>query len=249
MTNTYSVLGMTCNGCKNSVTQKLNAIKGVLSTTVDLVSATATVALEHPIDIRVLQEALPEKFSISEINTAQLSSEIAADSSSVSNEETLSKLQQLKPLFLIFGFIVVLVTAKNSGAWSLDEVMLDFMGAFFLIFSLFKFFDLKGFATSFVMYDPLAKAIPAYGLMYPFIEVTLGVLFLARIEIPIALIATIVFLTLTTLGVTKCLLSKETIQCACLGTVLKLPMTLATFIENSIMIVMAIVLIFKSNLL
>ena len=41
----------------------------------------------------------------------------------------------------------------------------------------------------------------------------------------------------------KVLLQKQSVQCACLGTVLKLPMTEATLIENSIMIVMATVMI------
>jgi hypothetical protein len=50
----------------------------------------------------------------------------------------------------------------------------------------------------------------------------------------------VVILGITTVGVTKALLNKNAIQCACLGTALKLPMTKATFIENSIMLFMAI---------
>ena len=121
--------------------------------------------------------------------------------------------------------------------------MLDFMGLFFIIFSFFKMLDLKGFSQSFKMYDPLAKRIPLYGLIYPFIETTLGLMFLMRYEINIALIVTLIILSFTTVGVTKTLLSKKSIQCACLGTALKLPMTEATFIENAIMIVMAIMMI------
>src|SRR5690606_32522561 len=98
---------------------------------------------------------------------------------------------------------------------------------------------------SFRMYDPLAKAIPAYGKIYPFLETILGLLFLMRIEIPLALITTIIILVITTFGVTKTLLDKKAIQCACLGTALKLPMTKATFIENSVMIIMAIIMLLK----
>jgi prepilin signal peptidase PulO-like enzyme (type II secretory pathway) len=90
------------------------------------------------------------------------------------------------------------------------------------------------------MYDPLAKILPAYGWVYPFLELSLGILFLMRIQIPLALIMTLIILGITTIGVSKTLLTKKAIQCACLGTALKLPMTKATFIENSIMIVMAI---------
>jgi hypothetical protein len=61
-----------------------------------------------------------------------------------------------------------------------------------------------------------------------------------RFEIKIALIITLIVLGITTIGVTKTLLEKKSIRCACLGTALKLPMTEATFIENIIMISMAI---------
>ena len=61
----------------------------------------------------------------------------------------------------------------------------------------------------------------------------------------ILFIITIIILGITTVGVTKSLLDKKAIQCACLGTALKLPMTKATFIENSIMIIMAIVMLIE----
>ena len=124
--------------------------------------------------------------------------------------------------------------------------MLDFMGLFYIVFSFFKLLDLKGFPQSFSMYDPLAKAVPAYGWIYPFIEVVLGLMFLMRFQTNIALIVTLVILGITTFGVTRTLLDKKSIQCACLGTALKLPMTKATFIENAIMIVMAIFMIIKT---
>jgi hypothetical protein len=100
--------------------------------------------------------------------------------------------------------------------------------------------DVRGFAMSFSMYDPIAKILPPYALVYPFIETILGVMLLMRYNVVIALIATIIILGFTTYGVTKSLLSKRTIKCACLGTALDLPMTEATFIENAIMIVMSV---------
>jgi hypothetical protein len=121
--------------------------------------------------------------------------------------------------------------------------MFDFMGLFYIVFSFFKMLDLKGFPDSFRMYDPLAKKIPIYATIYPFIETALGLMFLMRLEINIALWVTLVILGITTIGVTKTLLDKKSIRCACLGTALKLPMTEATFIENAIMIVMAILML------
>ena len=127
--------------------------------------------------------------------------------------------------------------------WNQQAFMLDFMGLFLIVFSFFKLLDLKNFPASFAMYDPLAKRIRIYGWLYPFLETSLGLMFLMRFEIKLALSITLVVLSLTTLGVTKTLLDKKSIQCACLGTALKLPMTEATFIENAIMIAMAIITI------
>jgi len=116
---------------------------------------------------------------------------------------------------------------------------------FFIVFSFFKMLDLKNFPESFSMYDPLAKRVSLYGSIYPFIETALGLMFLMRFEIEIALIATLLVLSITTIGVTKTLFDKKSIRCACLGTALKLPMTEATFIENAIMIIMAIVMLIQ----
>jgi len=53
-----------------------------------------------------------------------------------------------------------------------------------------------------------------------------------------------VILGSTTLGVIRSLLDKRKIQCACLGTALKLPMTEATFIENVVMLAMTFYMLF-----
>jgi len=112
------------------------------------------------------------------------------------------------------------------------------------VFSFFKFLDLKGFAPSFGMYDPIAKKLPFYGKVYPFLEVVLGALLITRFEVQILLYITLVILGSTTLGVIRSLLDKRQIQCACLGTALKLPMTEATFIENAVMLAMTFYMLF-----
>lgn len=76
----------------------------------------------------------------------------------------------------------------------------------------FTVLDWKGFAASFAMYDPLAKAVPVYGCLCSAIETALGVLFLMRIEIPIALMLTMVILGIITIGVVRTLLNKKTIS-------------------------------------
>ena len=124
--------------------------------------------------------------------------------------------------------------------------MLDFMANFYLVFSFFKLLDLRGFVTAFRGYDPLANRLALYGYIYPFIELTLGLMFLTSFAIFPALYTTLFILGLTTVGVINQLRQKNKIVCACLGSVLNLPMTEATLIENLIMIAMAVILIFGS---
>ena len=149
-------------------------------------------------------------------------------------------LKQLSPLFLVFFYIIIAALFMNRIDFRVADFMYDFMGLFYIVFSFFKFLDYKNFPDSFAMYDPIAKAIPAYGWTYPFLETVLGLAFLLRVELYFALIITLIVLGATTVGVTRALMNKSAIHCACLGTALNLPMTKATFIENSIMLFMAI---------
>ncbi|MCP4055074.1 MAG: heavy metal transporter [Mesoflavibacter sp.] len=238
MTHIYNVTGMTCNGCKASVEKALQSLDYVTDVSVDLENAEVEISMSKHISINTLQDALSSKYTI---NKKSKENNVF---DSVSKEKE-SLIRQLFPLFLIFGYIIAASYLLNRNRFDVSNFMLDFMGIFYIVFSFFKFLDLKGFPESFKMYDPLAKAFPAYGWIYPFIELALGVMFLMRIEISIALIVTIIILGITTVGVTKSLLDKKAIQCACLGTALKLPMTKATFIENSIMIIMAIVMLIE----
>lgn len=240
MKHTYTITGMTCGGCVASVTRKLEKVDGVTTVTVDLNENEANISTHKKVTLESLADALPEKFSISEKSSSVINNE------EVDNSVTESKLQQLKPLFLIFTYLIGASFLIHVKDWNTTEAMLDFMGFFYMVFSFFKLLDLKGFPVSFSMYDPLAKTLPVYGWVYPFIELLLGILFLTRIQITFALITTIIILGLTTVGVTRTLLNRQSIQCACLGTALKLPMTEATFIENAIMLVMAIIMLVQT---
>jgi len=238
MKKTYTISGMTCNSCKSTIHQNLNKIPEIESLEVSLEKGEAIISMKSNLDISKLQHALPSKFHIEEKMIDD--SYAFINESSIESDQEKSKLQQLKPLLIILIYISIASILMNYENWNSVEAMLDFMGMFYIVFSFFKMLDLKGFPESFRMYDPLAKRLPIYGWIYPFIETGLGLMLLMRFEIKIALIITLIVLGITTIGVTKTLLDKKSIRCACLGTALKLPMTEATFIENIIMIAMAI---------
>jgi copper chaperone CopZ len=216
------VFGMTCSGCEASVVATVTQIEGVFKAVANHKKDLLTIWAQPAVSDVVLKATLPKKYAL--IDAAA---------------QEPSKLKQLFPLFLIFGFIINAIVLIHWSEWSMTAMMHDFMGTFFMVFSFFKLLDIKGFQASFKMYDPLAAAWPAYGLVYPFIELTLGLCYIRDFIPDWVLWVTIVVLSTTTLGVVQTLLKKRAIQCACLGSVLKLPMTEATFIENAIMIVMA----------
>ena len=227
---------MHCTACVNKIQTALSSVEGVYKVDVDLVSKSATITgTAHP---DVLIQAVKD---------VDYESTIFDSSQENPKTEIVSQIQELFPLFLIFFYITVFSIIINRTNFQLDSFMYDFMGLFYIVFSFFKFLDYKNFPSTFSMYDPIAKTFPFYGWMYPFIETILGLLFLLRIQLFISLCVTITILGITTVGVTRSLMNKSNIQCACLGTALKLPMTKATFIENFIMIIMAVWMIISSN--
>ena len=119
------------------------------------------------------------------------------------------------------------------------EWMELFMGGFFLVFSFFKFLDIRGFASSYRSYDLLAKAVPAYGYVYPFLELGLGLAW-AFIGGTVAVAAsTVLLMGFSAIGVIIAVSRKQAIQCACLGTVFNLPMSTVTIVEDLLMVAMA----------
>ena len=239
--------GLTCMGCVKSVRESLSQVKGLKIDQLDLGTGRLDFQLSEETDLDQVIEHIPGKYRVlnqSKSKTDQGGADLVDLSTS---DMAVSKWRQLFPLFLIFGFLWS-VNGLNALVYdlSLRDFMLDFMASFYLVFSFFKFLDLRGFVNAFRGYDPLANRLALYGYIYPFIELTLGLMFLTSFAIDLAVYTTLFILGLTTVGVIDHLRQKNKIVCACLGSVLNLPMTEATLIENLIMIAMAMILIFGS---
>ena len=230
----YKISGMTCSSCVATVTKAIESIRNVKNVTVSLDPGLAVIESNEDVSIDVIHSVLPDKFSVKPFKYYE----------DMNTDDKESFLAKLFPLILILSYISLTSIIINFGR-SLDDLMMDFMGIFFIVFSFFKFLDYKSFPNSFAMYDPLAKALPLYGWIYPFIETILGLMFLFRFQLFTSIVITILSLSITTYGVVNVLKNKQTIQCACLGTAIKLPMTIATLVENGIMIIMALISILR----
>ena len=152
------------------------------------------------------------------------------------------------PLFVIIGMIT-LVTAVLSyqsylnGQFMIDSAMSIFMAGFFIVFSSFKFLDLKGFASGYSTYDLLAQKVYNYGYIYPFLELSLGLAYLTGINNFYVNLFAFILMSFSGLGVLNSMLKKRKFQCACLGTFLKVPLTKVTLIEDFGMAAMALLML------
>lgn len=145
-----------------------------------------------------------------------------------------------KPVLLLFAYIFLASFISFYLNESFQKAMMLFMGTFFLAFSFFKFLDYSGFVKSYKNYDLLSKIIPLWAYLFPFIELFLGIGFLVHWNMPVLLIITLVVHSIALIDILWALKKGEKINCACMGTVLNVPLGGVTIIENTLMVVMAI---------
>lgn len=233
MTHTYQVTGMTCGSCEAKVKSALLMVENITHVEVSRVENKAIITMDKHIAISDLQKALDPKYQIS------------ATQHSEAVEQTKSWLATYKPLLLIFAFItfISLISAQANNQIHLMHFMRNFMAGFFLAFSFFKLLDIKGFAESYAMYDIIAKQFKQWGYIYPFLELILGIAFLVDYNPVITNWAAIILMGSSIIGVLQSVLNKQKIQCACLGSVFKLPMSTVTIVEDGLMIAMSAIML------
>lgn len=246
MTHTYTITGMTCQGCVAKVSYLLKQLPQVTNVAIDLNKGEADITMNTHVPTPALQEALKDypKYQLSE---EQPHTHIApANVFAAQAEETKSWVQTYKPILLIFGYIsaVSLITSLYGGSFNGMVFMRVFMAGFFLTFSFFKMLDLKGFANSYAMYDVVAKKFRTWGYIYAFLELSLGLAFALNLEPVFVNAFTALLMFVSLLGVLQSVLNKKKIQCACLGAVFNLPMSTVTIIEDGLMIAMSIAMLF-----
>lgn len=149
------------------------------------------------------------------------------------------------PIFLITAYIVGVVTLNNYSLEGMNwhRWMSQFMAGFFLVFSAFKLLDIRGFADGYAMYDLLARRWHGYGYIYPFIELILGILFLTEWFPIVTEVATIIIMGFSSIGVINSLFRKQQFHCACLGTIIKVPLSSISLVEDLLMVAMALLML------
>jgi hypothetical protein len=156
-----------------------------------------------------------------------------------------TSLKDFIPLVTIFTVVIGLTLILNYIVFqsSPEQGMRFFMGIFFIVFGGFKAAKLKGFAEAYPDYDLIAMHSKAYAYAYPFIELGLGILYIAGAWLLFTNIATLIIMSIGALGVYLKLRKGEKIICACLGVIFKIPMTWVTLLEDLVMVVMSLIML------
>ncbi|WP_406824720.1 heavy-metal-associated domain-containing protein [Pedobacter sp. KACC 23697] len=232
MTHTYQLTGMTCGGCENKVKSNLLVLPDITAVEVSKDANTATISMDKHIGLETLQQALGGSGSKYQISAAHHNETL---------EDAKSWAETYKPILLIFGYVtaISLVVSWQDNTINFMVFMRIFMAGFFLTFSFFKMLNLKAFAESYAMYDVVAKKFSAWGYIYAFIELGLGLSFALNLSPNIVNWITLIVMTISILGVLESVLNKKKIQCACLGAVFNLPMSTVTIVEDAIMMAMS----------
>ena len=235
MVHKYQITGMTCSSCEAKVKSALLMVENVTHIEVSLQDHSTTITMDKHVPLKELQKALDPKYQIAALEHNEMT------------EQTKSWFETYKPILLIFFYITLttVLIQINNQHFDLMQWMRHFMAAFFLVFSFFKLLNLKGFAESYAMYDILARRFPSWAYIYAFIELALGIGYM--IDFNPIVINTVSFfvMSVSIIGVLKTVLNKQQIQCACLGDVFHLPMSIVTIIEDALMIIMAAFMLFN----
>ncbi|MDQ3075281.1 MAG: glutaredoxin [Pseudomonadota bacterium] len=149
-----------------------------------------------------------------------------------------------RPVLVIF---VVTALMALAASWAANgELLTIAAGQWFIAFSmsilaLLKLQDLDRFSSMFLNYDLLARRVVPYSYVYPFAELTAGILMIAGaldwLSIPIALFIG----TIGAVSVVKAVyIDKREIKCACVGGNSNVPLGFVSLTENIMMVAMAL---------
>lgn len=238
MDKTFTLSGMHCGACVGRTTKALSGFADKVQVTLDPPQAVLR-GVHSDASLEVMQIALA---GAGKYTMAAAVPTFAANTAADVGDGFFAT---YKPSLLIVGFLVgvtSLLHAQTPGRpW--HEWMSDFMAGFFLVFSFFKLLNLSGFVQAYRGYDLIAARSVAYAWAYPFIELALGVAYLTRWQPQITHWATLAVMLVSAVGVLNALRKRQLIECACLGTVFKLPMSKVTLFEDLGMAAMAAVML------
>ena len=236
LTNKYYITNVKCKNCSDTVTRYLKErIPSIIN--IEYIQGSKTLNFEIP------DNYIPDHIQniLDEIGSYPLVQYSIITTPTLCNT-LLDSLNTFYPLILILCYITVPnILYYYTNNIHILRAMDIWMGLLYLVFSFFKLLNINGFITSFTKYDIFTRVIPIYAYLYPFIEIGLSYLYLSNRYIDIANIITVSVFSENIISVLYSIYNKQKLHCACLGSVLNVPLSTVTIIEDLLMISMGII--------
>ncbi|MBN8827799.1 MAG: hypothetical protein J0H68_03750 [Sphingobacteriia bacterium] len=152
---------------------------------------------------------------------------------------------------ILVVFILATLFSLSTKVTSIDaipyvpEEFLNFtngiMGFTFCLLAMFKLFDIASFVEGFESFDFLTKRVKIYGLLYPFIELYLGVAYLNNFMPLETNITTLIMMSITLIGIGVTTMVEKDLKWEAIGTGLNTPLITITIMENIAMIAFSLI--------
>jgi hypothetical protein len=160
-----------------------------------------------------------------------------------------NKREYYKFAAVIFGIVLVSILLTTWREGGLRLLLEDFMAVFFITFAAFKFVNIELFAQTYKTYDLVTQKFPAWGYLFPFVEAALGFAYLLSTKNTTLNLLTMLITGVAGYSVWRELQLSKTrrrghFMCACLGNVIRLPLSKVSFMEDAAMFVMAAIMLF-----
>jgi len=152
--------------------------------------------------------------------------------------------EYIKFVAVILGVLTAAWFVAGPAGFASVEYVMAVMGIFLIVFALFQLVGYRSFVGMFPEYDPIARVVPFYAYAYPFIGLILGAFYLFDIGGAWRDGVTALILLVGAVGVYMNI-RKDTTRphCACLGNIIKLPLSWITFFEDAVMGAMALIML------
>ncbi len=144
---------------------------------------------------------------------------------------------------LVSIFVISILLTRVYGPVTLEGWARWFMGVFFVVFASFKFIGYKMFSMMFAGYDVIAKHFILYTHLYPLIELALGIAYLTNFAPVPRDVATLIVMAIGSIGVFQEVRKRSGFHCACLGNIIKLPLSTVSLVEDVGMGLMALAML------
>ncbi len=166
---------------------------------------------------------------------------MSAKSTVIKAESTKKEYAKLGAIFL---FLIIAATLMGTlDGFNAHEWIRWFMGGFMILFGSFKLIGIEVFIKVFPLYDLVAKRFKPYTYIYPLLQIFLGMLYIAGLMSVLRDIVTLAMAVSGGLGILKIVSTRGPIKLSYLGNTIKLRFSTVTLLENTIMAVLAFILL------